>query len=43
MLAKSGGTGDIVYEGNGGRSYNAEALEVRTDMLAAMIGEREGN
>ena len=33
----SGWTGLTVYEGSGGRSYNAEALNIGIDMLASIV------
>lgn len=32
------GTGERVYEGNGGRPYIAEPLEIGTVMFAAIVG-----
>ena len=33
------GTGDRVYEGNGGRSYIAEPLEIGAVMFAAIVAK----
>jgi hypothetical protein len=39
MKETSGWTGEREYAGNGGRSYIAEALEVETEKLAAIVAK----